>query len=56
MIVDLDEVLYVVDDKIQEHRVVNIDVRNKIITCEDGSEFEYSTSPLTVVIGNPKTE
>jgi len=50
MIVDLDQTLYVVDDKTQEHRVVSINVREKTVLCEDGLEFEYSTTNLTVVV------
>ena len=49
MIVDLDTALYVVDNKTVEHRIVSINIREKIVYCEDGLEFEYSTSPLTVV-------
>ena len=49
MVVDLDTALYVVDNKTVEHRIVSINIREKIVYCEDGLEFEYSTSPLTVV-------
>lgn len=50
MIIDLDQILYVVDTNTHEHKVSNIDVINKIVHCTDGTQYEYSTSPLTVTI------
>lgn len=50
MIVDLDQVLYVVDNNTHEHKVSSIDVINKIVHCVDGTSFEYSTVSLTVTI------
>lgn len=50
MIVDLDETLYVVDENTHKHRIVSINIREKTVLCEDGTSFEYSTCPLTVVI------
>lgn len=50
MIVDLDEPLFVVDERTHEHRVSTIDVRNKIVYCEDNTQFEYGTHPLTVIV------
>ena len=52
MIIDLDQTLYVVDEQTREHRIVTINIREKTIQCEDGLEFEYSTSPVTVTIKN----
>lgn len=52
MILDLDQPLYVLDNKAKEHRVVSINIREKTVTCEDGTVFEYSTDNLTVVIKN----
>lgn len=52
MIVDLNQALYVVDNQTFHHRIVTINIREKTIQCEDGTEFEYSTSPITVVIGD----
>lgn len=51
MIVDLDKALYVMDENTHKHRVVTINIREKTVTCEDDTVFEYSTCPLTVVIG-----
>lgn len=50
MIIDLDRELYVLDERMQEHRVVSINVREKIVYCEDDTEYEYSTRPITVNI------
>jgi len=50
MIVDLDQNLYVVDNRTHAHRISYIDVINKIVHTTDDLEFEYSTSPLTVTI------
>lgn len=50
MIVDLDQPLYVIDDRTHSHKVSSIDIINKIVYCTDGTEYEYSTSPLTVVV------
>ena len=50
MIVDLNQILYVVDNNTHEHKVSTIDIINKIVHCTDGSQYEYSTSPLTVTI------
>ena len=50
MIVDLDNVLYVVDEDTHEHRVKSIDVINKTVTTIDNEVYEYSTNPLTIVI------
>ena len=50
MIIDLNEPLYVLDNKCREHRVKNIDLLNKIVIDVDNNEYEYSTTPITVVI------
>lgn len=50
MIVDLDQPLYVVDNKTHAHKVEKIDVLKKIVYCTDGTQHEYGTSPLTVVV------
>ena len=49
MIVDLDKILYVVDEKSRKHRVSTINIREKVVICEDGTEYPYSTCPLTVI-------
>ena len=50
MIVDLDETLYVIDEKTHSHKVSTIDVIHKIVHCTDGTSFEYGTCSLTVTI------
>ena len=50
MIIDLDEALYVIDDRTHEHRISNIDVINKIVYCTDNTSYPYSTHPLTIII------
>lgn len=50
MIVDLNQELFVVDEKTHAHKISNIDIINKIVHCTDGTSYEYSTSPLTVTI------
>lgn len=52
MIIDLNQTLYVVDEQTNHHRIVSINIREKTIKCEDGTEYEYSTAPITVVIGD----
>lgn len=50
MIVDLDKILYVVDNDTHEHQVKSIDVINKVVTTVDNKTYEYGTCPLTIVI------
>lgn len=52
MIIDLEQPLYVIDERTHEHRISTIDVITKIVYCTDGTEFPYSTHPLTVIIKN----
>ena len=50
MIIDLNNDLYVIDDRSDYHRIKLINLLEKIVVCEDGEEFEYSTTPITVTI------
>ncbi len=50
MIIDLDKPLYVIDERTHSHRVLSIDIINKIVYCENDQSFEYGTCPLTVTV------
>ena len=52
MIVDLDKVLYVVDEDTHEHQVKSIDVVKKIVTSINNETYSYGTRPLTIIIKN----
>lgn len=51
MIVDLEKPLYVMDENTHKHRIKSFNILEKTVTCIDGLTFEYSTTNLTVVIG-----
>jgi len=53
MIINLDDTLYVVDEISELHRIETINLLSKMIYCEDGTEWEYGTTDITVVIGEP---
>lgn len=61
MIIDLNQPLFLVDNQAVKHRVIRIDVLNKLIICKDSEEapevsYEYSVSNaiegFTVIAGD----
>ena len=52
MIVDLNQSLYVVDERAATHLIKSIDLINKTVLCTDDNVYEYATTDITVVAGN----